>query len=81
MLLEMHRGQYILRACKGKLDKVPVEKILLPHDEPTNPQNADLFISPNGTIYANTGNLISESTDGGKTWTSHKKTVKGKKEY
>jgi photosystem II stability/assembly factor-like uncharacterized protein len=57
---------------------VQVEKILLPHDQPTNPQNANLFKGPDAAIYANIGNIICKSGDGGRTWTSHKKAPKNR---
>ena len=72
-LEKMHASQYILHASGGKLSEVPVEKILLPHDQPTNPQSVNLWKGRDGTVYADLGSIICKSGDGGRTWTSHKK--------
>ena len=69
---EMHASQYILHARDGKLTKVPVEKILLPHANQTNPQNVNIFQAPDGTIWVDNGRLC-KSTDGGRTWAAHER--------
>lgn len=78
VLTEMRDSQYILHARGGELKRVPVERILLPHDQPTNPQAVDLIRAPDGTLYAGTGNLICKSTDSGRTWTSHARALEPK---
>jgi len=72
VLKEMHASQYILHAHGGKLTKVPVEKILLPHANQTNPQNVNIFQTPDGTIWVDNGRLC-KSTDGGRTWAAQEK--------
>ena len=71
VLKQMHEGQYILRAYKGELTKVPVEKILLPHDPKASPQSVWARLAPDGTVYVVSPSIICKSTDGGRTWTSH----------
>jgi hypothetical protein len=40
----MHESQYILRARGGTLTKMPVEKVLLPHDREANPQAIQCYL-------------------------------------
>jgi hypothetical protein len=70
-LAEMHEGDYILHARDGALTRVPVEKVLLPHEDDTSPQAVHLVMAPDGVVYAILGHIICRSEDGGLTWTSH----------
>lgn len=72
-LKKMHASQYILRARQGALTRVPVRRVLLPHDGSANPQSIQLIKAPQGVIYANLASLICKSTDGGLTWSAHAK--------
>ena len=71
VLKAMHKGQYILHARAGKLSKVRVEKVLLPHDRDTSPQAIHLAKAPDGTVYAGLAAIMCKTTDEGKTWTSY----------
>jgi hypothetical protein len=73
VLKTMHDSSYILHACDGKLSEVPVEKVLLPSDQETSPQAIQLVKAPDSTVYANLGNIICKSKDGGRSWTAHDK--------
>ena len=73
VLKKMHHSSYILHACDGRLSEVPVEKVLLPPDRETNPQAIQLVKGSDGTVYANLGNIICKSSDGGRGWTAHDK--------
>ena len=64
----MQAGDYILHACGGKLEKVPVEKIRLPLDPQGHVQRLCLVNAPDGTLYAAQHTILSKSTDGGRTW-------------
>ena len=70
VLKKMHGGQYILRAARGKLTEVPVQKVLLPHDDGINPQSTQVDLGPDGTVYVRQSHILCKSTDGGRTWTS-----------
>ena len=72
-LKTMHHSSYILHARAGKLSEGPVEKILLPPDQETSPQAIQLVKAPDNSIYANLGNIICKSSDGGRRWTAHDK--------
>ncbi len=72
-LAEMHKGQYILHAKAGKITKVPVQKSRLPHDPGGHVQIVDTAVAPDGTIYVSQNTIICKSTDGGRTWTWHKR--------
>ncbi|MDP6438558.1 MAG: sialidase family protein [Candidatus Brocadiia bacterium] len=67
-LREMQVGDYILHARGGKLEKVAVEKTRLPVDPEGHVQCQSLAQAPNGTICAAQRTIISQSTDGGRTW-------------
>lgn len=65
----MHRSDYVLRAKAGKLTRVPVEKVLLPHAEPMTPQGGtSVDLGPDGTVYVRQANKLCSSADGGLTW-------------
>lgn len=70
-LAAMQKGSYILHVRGGKLTKVPVEKSVLPHDPRGHVQAVSTTLAPDGTVYVNQPTLMSKSTDGGRTWTSH----------
>ena len=70
VLKKMHEGQYILRAARGELTEVPVEKTLLPHSDDMNPQGTQVDIGPDGTVYVRQSEILCKSMDGGRTWTS-----------
>ena len=72
-LKTMHHSSYILHARAGKLSEVPVEKVLLPPDRETSPQAIQLVKAPDDTVYANLGNIICKSSDGGRTWAAYGK--------
>ena len=72
-LKTMHPSSYILHARAGRLSEVPVEKVLLPSDRETSPQAIQLVRAPDSSIYANLGNIICKSGDGGRRWTAHGK--------
>ena len=73
VLMAMHRGQYILHAQRGKLTKLPVERIQLPRDPgPISPQSIQASLTLDGTVYVTLATIVCKSTDGGRTWTSHK---------
>lgn len=67
VLKAMHRGQYILRARRGELTRVPVEKILLPHSNNMSPQNVQVDLGPDGTILT-----IAGSSQAGNDWAAVK---------
>ena len=66
-LAAMQEGQYILHARDGKLTKVAVEKSRVPYVSPVQ----GVALAPDGTVYVMQQNLICESKDGGRTWTSY----------
>ena len=70
-LLEMHKSSYILHARGGTLQKVAVEKTILPAD-PGNAQHVSAVKAPNGTVYVQRAEHIVTSTDGGRTWRAYK---------
>src|SRR5439155_2689510 len=51
VLKRMHQSGYIFCARRGTLHEVPVEKTLLPHDEPMNPQEPQVDLGPGGIAY------------------------------
>lgn len=67
-LKAMQDGDYILHACGGKLEKIPVEKIRLPLDPQGHPQRLNMALAPDGTLLASQQTLFHISHDGGKTW-------------
>jgi len=74
---QMHQGQYILRAAEGTLSRIPVEKVLLPHSNNTSPQNVQVDLGPDRTVYVRQGyftdaqsQVLCKSTDGGRTWSA-----------
>ena len=67
-LAAMQQGQYIYHARDGKLSKVDVEKVLLPHEPKGHPQNVYLVKAPDGTVYVQQETIMCKSTDGGRTW-------------
>ena len=68
VLRKMHYSGYILRAAGGKLTKVPVSRVLLPHSDAMNPQGVQVDIGPKGVIYVRQTQVPCKSTDGGHTW-------------
>ncbi|MDP7277857.1 MAG: sialidase family protein [Planctomycetaceae bacterium] len=74
-LLAMHRGQYILHAARGKLTRVPVHRVVLPHDNGLNPQSTQVDLGPNDVVYVRQQNILCTSTDGGRTWTARPLTL------
>ena len=67
----MHRSDYVLHAKAGKLTRVPVKKVLLPHAEPMTPQGGtSVDLGPDGTVYVRQANKLCTSTDGGLTWSA-----------
>ena len=74
-LAAMQNGAYILHARGGKLTRVPAEKTLLSHDPEGHPQAIHATIAPDGTIYFSQKTILSKSTDGGRTWSSHELTL------
>ena len=69
-LEKMHRSQYILHASNGRMNRLAVEKALLPHDQPISPQWAQIDLGPDGTLYAKLASKLAKSVDGGRTWTA-----------
>jgi hypothetical protein len=69
-LLEMHRGNHILHARRGKLVKIPVEKTLLPADR-GDVQHVSAVKAPDGTVYVRRLDHICKSVDGGRNWTAY----------
>ena len=69
-LLAMHEGSYVLRARGGRLTRVPVEKVQLPHDPEFNPQGGLVYMLSDDLVYVKQATLLCKSTDGGRTWTS-----------
>lgn len=67
-LADMQQGQYIYHARGGKLSKIEVEKVLLPHDTKGNPQNVYLVKGPGGSLFVQQETIMCKSTDGGRTW-------------
>ncbi len=74
-LADMQNGPYILHARGGKLTRVPAEKTLLPRDPESHPQRVHAVKAPDGTVYFSQGSIVSKSTDGGRTWSSHELTL------
>ena len=70
VLKKMHGGQYVLRAAGGKLTKLPVEKVVLPHSDDMSPQGAQVDLGPDGVVYVRESHILCKSIDGGRTWTS-----------
>ena len=64
----MQAGPYILHARGGALNRVPVEKALLPHDPQGHVQTVELARAPDGTLYVNQNTLMCRSRDGGRNW-------------
>ena len=73
-LASMQNGSYILHAKEGKLNKVPVEKMLLPHDPKGHPQAIRAVMGPDNTVYFSQHTLLSKSTDAGLTWKTNELT-------
>ena len=71
-LFKMQKSQYILHARDGKLDKIGVEKSLIPHDPKGHDQSVCLSVTADGIVYVSQPTVMSRSDDGGKTWKSHK---------
>jgi len=69
VLKQMHNSQYILHAADGKLTRIPVEKTLLPHSNDMSPQGTHVDVGPDNTVYVKQSQVLSKSTDGGRTWT------------
>ena len=71
-LARMQHSQYILHARDGKLRKVRVEKLMLPHDPKAHPQSANGYtqsvVLDDDTIVTVSG--TSDRTDGDGTWAS-----------
>ncbi|MBP87531.1 MAG: hypothetical protein CMJ64_12535 [Planctomycetaceae bacterium] len=76
-LRAMQEGDYILHAKEGRLRKVPVQKTRLPHDPCGHVQRLALFVGADKTIYAAQCSVLSQSTDGGKTWTHLRRETSG----
>ena len=70
VLKRMHQSGYILCARGGTLQEVPVEKTLLPHDQPMNPQEPQVDLGPGGIAYVRMKTKLCKSVDGGRTWAS-----------
>ena len=70
VLKEMHGGQYVLRAAGGKLTKLPVEKVVLPHSDDFGPQGSQVDLGPGSVVYVLQTYILCKSIDGGRTWTS-----------
>ena len=69
--LQMQEGSYVLRARDGRIARVPVEKSRLPHDPEFHPQGGQVYMVSDDRIYVKQVTLLSKSTDGGRTWTTH----------
>jgi hypothetical protein len=65
---DMQAGPYVLHARAGALNRVPVEKALLPHDPRGHVQTVELARAPDGTVYVNQNTLMCRSRDGGRSW-------------
>lgn len=76
-LRAMQRGNYILHAKAGRLRKIRVEKIRLPLDPCGHVQRLALFVGPDQTLYAAQCSVLSESRDGGRTWTHVRRETTG----
>ena len=70
VLRRMHASQYVLRAAGGKITKVPVSRVLLPHGDGMSPQAVQVDIGPKGEIYVRQSEVLCKSTDDGSTWTT-----------
>jgi len=69
-LRAMHEGSYILHARGGKLTNVPVEKVKLPGK--LGEEGTPIAMGPDGAVYVIRHTIMCKSTDGGRTWQSHK---------
>lgn len=69
-LKKMHAGRYILHACRGTLNQVPVEKVKLPGQ--LGEEGGAIAMGPDGALYVGRRTLVCKSTDGGRTWESYK---------
>jgi len=67
-LAQMQRAPYVFHARDGDLTRHAVEKTLLPRDLEGNAQGMSLTMADDGTLWADTGGLIHQSSDGGQTW-------------
>ena len=76
-LCQMQAGDYILHAKAGRLNKVSVQKITLPHDPCGHVQRLALFVGPDNTIYAAQCSVLSWSRDGGRTWSHLRRDASG----
>ena len=70
-LRKMHAGQYVLRACRGAMSRVPVEKVKLPGQ--LGEEGGATAKSHDGTVYVGRQTIMCKSTDGGRSWTSHER--------
>ena len=76
-LRAMQEGAYILHAKNGRLHKVSVQKTKLPLDPCGHVQRLALFVGADKTIYAAQCSVLSQSTDGGNTWTHLRRKTSG----
>jgi len=68
VLRRMSLNQYILRAAKGKLTRVAVRRIKLPHSNGTNPQAVQVDQGSQGASYVRQTQVLCKSVDGGLSW-------------
>ena len=76
-LRAMQHGDYILHAKAGQLHKVGVQKTRLPLDPCGHVQRLELFFGPDRTLYAAQCSVLSQSRDGGRTWTHLRRATTG----
>ena len=69
-LVAMHKANYVFRGRDGKLTRVTVEKSRLPFDDKFHPQGGLIYHARDDLIYVRQVQILSKSTDGGRSWTS-----------
>ena len=70
-LAKMQLGSYILHARDGYLNKISVEKTLLPQDPKGRPQAANIIKTAEDILYVIQPTTVSISSNGGLSWKSH----------
>ncbi len=76
-LRAMQEGDYLLHAKNSRLRKLSVQKIKLPHDPCGHVQRVALFVGADKTVYAAQCSVLSQSSDGGRTWTHLRQQTSG----
>jgi len=74
-LIEMQRGDYLIRVRDGEQTQVGVEKRVLPRDPAGHVQAVHLAMDGSGVCYAVQPTIFSRSEDGGRSWTAEEYTT------